>query len=154
MKGVEYNLVHHLVQPVSNPVAVQLAYLLRYEVGGYEREATVLVSSCKQVSQRPVHVAELLYLHRLYAHVIDVEHLHITQPQELGIAVPTQMGNMNGIHDRHTIHSPVVVVRYPDYIEQVLERPHYGGLAVAAQAAQHHPAPSAGGKARSKASDL
>ena len=129
---VEYNLVHHLVQPVSNPVAVQLAYLLRYEVGGYEREATVLVSSCKQVSQRPVHVAELLHLHRLYAHVIDAEHLHITQPQELGIAVPTQMGNMNGIHDRHTIHSPVVVVRYPDYIEQVLERPHHGGLAVAA----------------------
>ncbi|WP_252730839.1 hypothetical protein [Bacteroides fragilis] len=101
-----------------------------------------------------MHVAELLHLHRLYAHVIDAEHLHITQPQELGIAVPTQMGNMNRIDDGHTVHIPVVAVRYPDYIEQVLERPHHGGLAVAAQAAQHHSAPSAGGKARSKAPDL
>ena len=61
---------------------------------------------------------------------------------------------MNRIDDGHTVHIPMVAVRYPDYIEQVLERPHHGGLAVAAQAAQHHSAPSAGGKARSKAPDL
>ena len=41
----------------------------------------------------------------------------------------------------------MVIVWQPENIEQVLERPHHGGLAVAARSAQDYAIPLAGGQA-------
>lgn len=42
----------------------------------------------------------------------------------------------------------VVIVRQPEDVEQILERPHHGGLAVAARSAQDYAGTLAGGQAR------
>ena len=70
------------------------------------------------------------------------------------MVAPAQMGYVDGIHDRHPVHISMEVVRYPDHIEQALERPHHSSLAIAAQSAQHHTAPPAGSQACGKAFDL
>ena len=146
----EYDFIDHLVEPVGNPLPVQVADLLRDKVGRDERERPVFVTPRQQIDHRSVDVPELLHFQRFGSHVIYAEHFRVAKIQKPLVIASAQVGDVSGIHDRHAVCLFVIIVRQPEDIEQVLERPHHGGLAVTARPAQDYAGTLAGGQARGK----
>ena len=130
--------------------AVQVADLLRDKVGRDERERPVFVTPRQQIDHRPVDVSELLHFQRFGSHVIYAEYFRVAEIQKPLVIASTQVGDVFGIHDRHAVCLLVVIVRQPEDVEQVLERPYHGGLSVAARPAQDYAGPLAGGQVRGK----